>query len=346
MYRIIKLLLCCTLLSSCTNSKSGTSQSSRELTHEMTVKLCEVKAASDTLNLDYNGLIEPIICVPLSFHVPGTLSRMDVDEGDRVRKGQILGEIDKKSYQSAFNAAIATQRQAQDAYNRMKKVYDNGSLPEIKWEDVKSKLDQANSYAQIAEKNLEDCIIKSPIDGTVSDRSIEVGASVTPNVTCLQVFSTDGLYAKISVPGYEINRIRRGQKATVTIPGLNEMVYDCEADKIAAFADAISKTFEVKLKMHTTGSELKPGMICNVKIPLMPESALILVPIQAVMKDAHGDNYVFLVDRQRKIAKRQIVKTAGIVNNMLCISAGLHAGDWFVVDGQHKLANNDRVKFN
>lgn len=346
MSRIIKLLLCSTLLLSCRNNQVGTTDISKEQLPETKVKLCEVKTSNDSLNLNYNGLIEPITRVPLSFQLPGTVIKIAVDEGDRVRKGQILAEIDKTSYQSAYNAAIATQQQAQDAYNRMKKVYDNGSLPEIKWEDVKSKLEQANSSAQIAKKNLEDCVIKSPIDGTVSDRSIEAGASATPNLTCLQVFSTDGLYAKISVPGNEINRIEKGQKATVTIPGLNELTYDSEADKIAASADAIAKTFEVKFKLQTNSTELKPGMICNVKIPLATESAPILIPIQAVMKDAHGQNYVFLVDKQEKIAKQQVVKTGGIINNMLCIRAGLHTGDWFVVEGQHKLTNNDRVNFN
>lgn len=310
------------------------------------VELAQANERQPDLELNYSGIVEPVTSVPLSFQVPGIVSKVYVDLGDKVYKGQVLAEIDKTSYQSAHNAAVAKLKQAQDAYNRMKKVYDAGSLPEIKWEEVKANLEQATSAEQIAGRNLSDCQIKSSIDGTVGTKSIELGESAAPGLRCFQIFSEDKLYVKISASENEINKIVRGQKALITFPTLNEITYEGEADKIAASADIISKTFEVKFKLHELGTELKPGMMCNVEIPVGSNAEQVLIPIQSVMKDTAGESYIFLVDKQTKTTKKQLVKTSGIIDNMLLITSGLKPGDWYVVEGQQKLNDNALVNFN
>ena len=345
MNRMISLLLAGILLGSCSGKKGTSGEATEKTDAGIRVLIDQVEPGSTNLSLNYSGLIEPVIDVPLSFQLPGTISRIMVDEGDPVRKGMVLAEIDKASWQSTFNAAVAMQNQAQDAYDRMKKVYDNGSLPDIKWEEVKSKLEQANSAAQIAKRNLENCQIKSPINGIVGSRSIEVGASATPGLTCFRIFSATELYARVSAPGNEINKIAKGQQAFISIPGLSESSYTGEADKVAASANTITKTFEVKFKLLNPGNDLKPGMICNVEVPVHSAGSRVLVPIQSVMKDATGESYLFLVDKERKKARKQPVKTGGIVNNKLSVTSGLNPGDWYVVDGQQKLADNDFISF-
>lgn len=100
--------------------------------------------------------------------------------GDRVAKGQLIATVDPFSMQSSYDAAKASLAQAEDAYRRMKELYDKGSLPEIKWVEVQSKLQQAKSMEEVARKNLDDCKLYAPFSGIISEKMAEVGQNIMP----------------------------------------------------------------------------------------------------------------------------------------------------------------------
>ena len=310
------------------------------------VKVAQIGSQSTDAILNYSGISEPILTVPLSFQLPGKVEQIQVDEGSRVRKGQVLAELNKATYQNSYNATLASQKQAQDAYNRLKTVFDKGSLPEIKWQDVKAKLEQANSAAAIARESLDDATLTSPINGMISSRNLEVGANIAPGVPVFRVISTDDMYVKISVPDNEINQIQKKQIAEVNFPALGNQIYKATVDKIGVAANTISKTFEVKLLISNSDLAIKPGMVCDIELPLSSDYSGLLVPIQSVMKDELGTNYVFIVDKQAQVAHRKNIQTSGILNNKLSVTSGIQVGDLLVVEGQHKLTDNSKVQIN
>ncbi len=346
MKQIIYLLILCVTVYSCTTKTTAENSVNKEKEGTL-VKISQASRQSENFILNYSGLTEPVLTVPLSFQLPGTVEKVLVDEGDQVRKGQVLAILDQTTFQSAYNAALASQTRALDAYERLKKVYDNGSLPEIKWQEIKSQVEQANSSAQIAKKNLENCKILAPVNGTVGSRNIEAGATATPGISVFNIITTNELYARISVPENEINKIKPGQQADVTFPALGEGIYIGEVEKVAVIANTISKTFEVKIRINNPKGELRPGTVCNVNLSLNTgNNTNILVPVQAVQKDAFGKNYLYLVAKNEGIATRREVQTAGIINNQLCITSGLNEGEYYVVEGQQKLSDNSKVNFN
>lgn len=317
-----------------------------EAEKKILVKVSEVKNQGVDFILNYSGTAEPVLTVPLSFQLLGTVEKIYVDEGDQVKKGQLLAEIDKSSYQSSYNAALAMQEQAKDAYERFEKVYHKGSLPEIKWEEVKSKLKQANSTAKIAKKNLENCSITSPINGVIGKRTIENGENTTPGIAVFNVISMDHIYVHISVPEDEINKISKGQIARVTFPALGEKVFEAVTEKVGVEANKISRTYEAKLKIKNDDLKIKPGMACNIGVPLDEDHAMLLLPSKAVMKDERGTNYVFVVNKQAQKAKRVNIQTNGIINNQLAVLSGVTPGDLLIVEGQHKLSDGMKIRFN
>ena len=345
MKKIIYLFFASVVMLSCTEKKTGPG-TNEETGKGILVKVSEVKSQGVDFILNYSGTAEPVLTVPLSFQLLGTVEKIYVDEGDQVKKGQLLAEIDKSSYQSSYNAALAMQQQAGDAYERFEKVYRKGSLPEIKWEEVKSKLEQANSTAKIAKKNLENCSITSPINGVIGKRTIENGENTTPGISVFDVISTDHIYVRISVPEDEINKINKGQVARVTFPALGEKVFEAVTEKVGVEANRISRTYEVKLRIKNDDREIKPGMACNIDLPLDEDPAILLLPAKAVMKDERGTNYVFVVSKQVQEAKRINIQTDGIINNQLAVSSGVAPGDLLIVEGQHKLSDGMKIRLN
>lgn len=314
-------------------------------TQGIRVKTLQIKEQQADIHLQYSGFTKPVTTTPLSFQLPGAVVNIYVEEGDQVRKGQLLAELDKTTQQSSYAAAIATQQQAQDAFNRMKTVYDNGSLPDIKWEEMKSKLEQANASVQIAKQNLNNSRILSPSTGIIGSRNLEVGANATPGVTVFTLVSIQDVYASVSVPENEINKIGRGQMAQITFPALGEKVFEGVAEKIGVVANPISKTYEVKFRINNRNQAIKPGMVCNITIALQQNISGQLIPIQSIMKDAYNTSYVFVVDQQTRSVQRRDVQTGEIINNQLNVLAGVQAGDLLVIEGQQKLSDNAKVTY-
>ena len=296
--------------------------------------------------LSYSGLILPETKIPLNFQIPGTVTKIYVDEGDHVKKGQVLAEIDETSLKSTYNASLAMQNQALDAYNRLKLVYDQGSLPEIKWEEVKSKLEQANSMEIVSKENLKKCKLIAPSNGIIGSKNVEVGATSNPAISALDLITINNVYVKISVPENEINKLKKNQEAKVTIGALGHSSYKAKVDKIGVMANQLSKTYEVKLLMTNPGLIIKPGMVCNIEITVPTDNENITIPIQSIQKDYNGDEYVYVIDKNTNKANKVIVKTGEILQNKVQILSGISKGELVVVKGQNKLKNNDSVIHN
>ena len=100
---------------------------------------------------------------------------MNVRLGQHVSAGQLIATLDPTSMQNSHKVAHATLEQAEDASRRMKELHDKGSLPDMKWVEVQSKLEQARSMEQIARRNLDDCRLRAPFSGIIAEKSMETG---------------------------------------------------------------------------------------------------------------------------------------------------------------------------
>lgn len=133
------------------------------------VKVITVSASTDGQGKSYSGTVEEGNGTYLSFPVMGTVKTLHFHLGQHISKGQLLATLDSTSMQSSYNAARASLVQAEDAHQRMKELHDKGSLPEIQWIEVQSKLQQAQALEEIANKNLKDCKLLAPFEGVIAE---------------------------------------------------------------------------------------------------------------------------------------------------------------------------------
>lgn len=305
----------------------------------------KVDADGTDNSLTYNGTITPTITTPLSFLLPGTITNIYVEEGDFVNKGKTLAKLDESTYRTAYEGTTATEKQAQDAYNRLKTVYDKGSLPEIKWQEITAKLQQAKSTNKIAYQNLSNTILKAPSDGYIGKRNVEVAESAITGIPILSLVSINNVYVKIAVPENEINKFNKNISADISIPAIGSEFYKGKVDKIGVVANTVSKTYDVKIKVANKKKVIKPGMACDVTIKMNPEVDIITIPYQSLTKGEDGDNYVFVVDPNSKIVSKKKVQLGSFVNNKIEIISGISKGDLIVVEGKQKITDNQKVTF-
>lgn len=308
------------------------------------VDVIKIGAANDSDHFAYSGTIEESETIPLSFSVLGNVTKVLVAEGDTVKKGQLLAALDNASYKSSYEMAQATANQAQDAYTRLSKMYKNGNLPEIKYIEVQTKLQQAVSSAMIAKKNLNDCNLYAKSDGIIGKRTIEPGMISTPNLTSITIVKIDKVYARISVSESEISKIKKGQSAKVTIAALASSTFEGAVEEVGVIADPLAHTYAIKIGIQNAGHKIKPGMVCTATLENTSGDRQLVAPSESVMIDETGKNFVYTIDPSRKTAVRKYVKVGKIVNRGIEITDGLKDADLVVIAGQHKLVDQSPVQ--
>ncbi|NMC99264.1 MAG: biotin/lipoyl-binding protein, partial [Bacteroidales bacterium] len=136
------------------------------------VEVKKIKSIKYPRELVYCGTLEEYESIPLCFSVIGIVSKVFVREGDKVKAGQLLATLDEANYKNLYDMAAAKEKQAEDAYNRLKRMYKNDSLPEVKMIEVETGLKEARSATAIALKNLKSCALYATTDGMIGRKAI------------------------------------------------------------------------------------------------------------------------------------------------------------------------------
>jgi RND family efflux transporter MFP subunit len=340
MKKVMYLFLALLIIAGCKKENQQESSNAIKVTVE------EVKSITTTDGLRYSGTIEPFQSIPLSFQTNGTVLNVLVNAGDAVHKGQLLATIDNTDAKNMYEMTNAKYKQAKDAYNRLKEVHDKGSLPEVKWVEMESNLQQAESSLGIAKSNLNKCNMHAPDNGIIGKRNIEPGMSSLGNpVSPLELIKIEKVYVKIAVPENEISNIKKGYKASFRVSALNNEIFEGTVNNVGVVADQISRTYEVKLLVDNKNLALKPGMVCDVNLNISAERKGLAVSFKAVDTDKDNNHFVYVADPSLRIAKKRIVHIGSYQNNDIEILSGLTIGDKVVCEGKEKISDNSKIDY-
>lgn len=335
----LSFLLIATLASSC-----GAEQHKTANVTAARVTIAEVQMQETEEQLDYSGSIEADNTVSIGFSIPGRINSVAVQEGQQIKKGQLLATIESSDYQNAFEIASAVYDQAADNFKRLNELYQKGSLPERDFISAKSAMAQAKANKSMSAKRLADTRLYAPFTGIVTEKITEAGASAAPGLPVFTLVKTDQVYARASVAETEISSLSTGINASIEVPVLNQTLQG-KVSIINPRAENSSRTYEVKIKIDNREGKLLPGMIANIRIETGKKRAQIIVPAQAILRDPDNTNYVFIAkDGQTAVKKR--VTTSGVSNlNEVLISSGIKPGDQLILSGHTRLEDGSPIKF-
>ncbi len=287
------------------------------------------------------GTVEEEDGANVSFGVIGNVVRVMVEEGQFVGKGQAMAEVDGQNVRNAHEISAATLNQAEDAYRRLKNLYDKGTLPEIKMVEMETALAKAKAAEAISRKSVDEIVLKAPFDGYVASSSVHVGANVVPGVTGFKLVKIDRVKVSLSVPEKEIGKVNIGQKVTFSVSALGDSVFSGKIVNRGVTASIISHSYSVKVAVDNRKHKLLPGMVCKVRLENTEGDYNIVVPQQTIQISGQ-DKFVWVVKDGK--AHRQPVTTGDIINEGVVIESGLTSGDIVIIEGQNKVCEGMSVK--
>lgn len=364
---IFTALLLMLPLQGCNEKKAATNAVPPPEVSVYTVKIEEVSLATEL-----PGRVNPMLVAEVRPQIGGIIQKRLFEEGSDVKEGDVLYQIDPALYKAAYDKAKADLERAEaqiislkNKFERYEKLIKSSAVSQQEYDDANSAYKTAEAdihackaAAETARINLEYTQIKAPISGRIGKSNITVGALVTANhLTALAVIQQlDPIYVDVSQSSTSLLRIRQEiekgllkndkenhSKAKAILE--DETLYPLEG--IQKFRDVTvdqtTGSFILRIVFPNPEKVLLPGMFVRAIIGTGINSQAILVPQQAVSRDAKGRPVSLAVDNEGKVSQK-ILTIAQAVGNRWLVSNGLAAGDRVIVEGLQKARPGMTVK--
>uniref|UniRef100_A0A7C4GG82 Efflux RND transporter periplasmic adaptor subunit n=1 Tax=candidate division WOR-3 bacterium TaxID=2052148 RepID=A0A7C4GG82_UNCW3 len=289
--------------------------------------------------------------VNLQAQVMGVVARLYVKEGDRVRSGDVLLELDRKSYEAALVSARSHYTQARLSFARLESLHAAKLVSSEAWEAGQAAFDMARAQFEQAQDQYDKTVLRAPISGTVVQINIKEGETViigtmnNPGTVLMVIADMSRMQAIVDVDETDIVRVATGQKATVEVDALPDtsfsgtvtrVGYMPSAQSLLSTATVKGTTFEVEITLDSTAPRLRPGMNVHADIVTAELDSVLTIPIQAAgRRDIEGreTETVFLVKDGKAVLTP--VRTGKSSDSDIEVREGLSPGD-IVITGPYK----------
>lgn len=305
------------------------------------VEISVIEQSNDNNLRNYVGTTKSEMELPVSFPLGGKLTGIYVKNGQHVKKGTVIARVDATSAKSIHEAALATLNQAEDGYNRLKQVHDEGGIPDVRWVQMETDLEKARQTEITARKHLNECTLIAPQEGFISMDKHTTGENMLPTTPFCRIIDMNKMIVEFSVPEKEIGIIQIGDKAEASFPGLNNLTKTLEIIDKSFVSNPMGHTYTIKAKVPVENKDILPGMVAKIKLSLS-EASGIVVPSSCVLTMPEGAD-VWTVKNGK--AYRRNIKVGGFVKNGVVVESGLENGDTIITVGYQKLYNGAKVSF-
>lgn len=273
------------------------------------VEVSEVVQGNLTSSISAPGVVQPLTEVQISSSVAGTVQKLPVKEGQKVKKGDLLLQIDPTEFRAQVRRALAglevaqaNQQQARSRWNRARQLYNSKLISEQEYEAARTEhllsqaqVKEARANLEQASEGLRQTTITSPIKGTVTQINVVLGENVitgtlnTPGTKLMVVADLSNMEVESQVDEADIAKVTMGQRAVIEVEAIPEKNYEGTVHEIGYSADDgetegnETVNYNVSILIKDSISELKPGMTATSDIITSELKNVLMVPIQSVV---------------------------------------------------------------
>ena len=310
------------------------------------------------LERNFSGTALSADNVNLSFRVSGELIDFPVRLGQKMKAGDVIGRMDPTDYElqvaqarAALAQASAQEVNARSELNRVRQLWENGSVSESDLERVKAsddsaraQLDASRQQLALAEKQLSYCTLVAPREGVVAETHVEANQVLRAGQVVVSYLTPESIQVEIGIPENLINDVFEGMAARVDFDALPGRIFLGTITEKGVVVDA-SATYPVRIELEGSPESITPGMIAEVVLlfPLPEELKAIPIPVEAIAGRL-AERFVYVYDGDSSTVRRQSVIPGRIVENQIFILSGIEPGQVVVKRGVHRLEDGKKVR--
>ncbi|MDO8953709.1 MAG: efflux RND transporter periplasmic adaptor subunit [Gammaproteobacteria bacterium] len=286
------------------------------------------------------GYMKAIQSIGLSFDVDGNLSKIYFNNGERVKAGDTVAELDTTVDQAQLAADQADLQLANATYQRILAIKDSGAISPQMLDSQKAQLLKARAVVAQQEDVIANKKFIAPFDGVLGDFQYNVGAFLPKGSVVVQLIQEAPLLVQFAVPVFYKSQVEIGQSVTVESSAYPNQTFKGILSYISPQVNPNSGTITLQAKVSNPDFLLLPGMFVGLQQTLNPNRELLMVPDVALMTDIAGQ-YVFKVVGSN--VQKVYVSVGDLSHNLSEVTGNIKAGDEVVIAGQQKLIDGSKI---
>ena len=335
--RLISIIIFAAFVLASCDSKSDHSGKRKSQAH--LVKIVTLQRAPLKSSRMVTGSLEASKTVQIHNEEQGRITRLPVYPGDRVKKADIILELDNTIIKAELDKAVAAHKQAQLDYKRILKLKPR-NLAEDEVTRAATAVELTRAELALQQARLNRTTIKAPFTGLISERLKEPGDIVPLHSHILTVYDPGSLIAKINVSEIILHSIKINGQVNLSVDALGDTAINGTISRIHPVINSSTRQGIVEVKLNNTPDGAYPGQLARVKIEGQTKP-LPYLPLHTVRHDTRGE-YVFRINKENK-AEYVSIKTGIQLGEQIEIISGLAEGDRIVSKGFLKLRNKTLV---
>lgn len=321
------------------------------------VKMFDVGAGGTGGVLEYPGTIKATQQSDMAFEVPGKIKDFLVLEGDLVEQGQELARLDDRDYQADLDVAKANLKKSEADYARSMSIFkqDPGAITQTKIDADKQAVEVSQAQLKQSEKAVDDTVLRAPFAGVMARKLVRDFQNVQAKEAVLILQDNSRLEVEISIPERDITRSTEGSDKSIAdlvaevepeiiINSIPDRSFSAKVKEYATTADPVTRTFPIRFIFdNPSGVKILPGMTSKVQVNVDLGDTL-WVPAHAVVADAAGKPFVWVIDPSANTVGKKPVELGGLVATDVEITSGLEGGEVIALSGIHQLRDGMQVR--
>lgn len=319
-------------------------------TEMKTVPVSAMTIAADTFRhyLEVQGRVDFDKNVLVSARVPGVLTSMRVEPGDKVSKGQTMATIDAQVLEQSIAELRTRLELARIAYEKQKNLWDQQIGTEMQFLTAKNNKEALERSLAGLQRQREQYNIVAPISGVVDNVIPNAGEAVAPGAGIIRVVNTSDGKIVAEVSEAYLSKINKGDQAIVFFPDLNKEV-QTTVDVVSQYINPTSRTFTVELRMNNKQQQdiaLRPNLVAVVRIQDYKKENTIVLPVNLVQKDEKSE-YVYVATKKGSgyVANKKEIETGMTYKGQVEVLNGLTENDQVITAGYQSLNDGQPVVF-
>jgi len=309
------------------------------------IKIYRLEGQQGTTRPDFPGRIKAIKVVELAFEVEGRIIDWNVEEGQRVKKGQILSRLDPRDYQAQVEASRARLRLADAEYRRESKLFASGSGTQRDLDVATRSRDVSRAELRITQKALEDTRLRATFDGVIARKLVTDFRNVAAREPVLLLQDESVMEVVVDVPERDLagtqkrtnfEEFNAQAKPVVELSALPGRQFPVILTELATAADPNTRTFRATFSMKKPeGVGVLAGMTAKLVLTGLRTTGAddFLLPVEAVLADSEEKPYVWLVDQESMTVSKLPVQVGEITGGRIVVKEGLEGGQAIAMSG-------------
>ncbi|KPK24954.1 MAG: hypothetical protein AMJ61_13140 [Desulfobacterales bacterium SG8_35_2] len=293
----------------------------------------------DRINLP--GVVEPWEKLSVLSKIHGTVTKVEVSEGDKVTKGQVIARIDSADFRIAVDSARATYELAEANYKRLASLFEQEIVAKAEIDKLKAQVKTSKAALENAELMLSRCTIKAPISGVIRRLDATEGLLLSVSDPVAEILQVDRVKAVVGIPESDVALVKDIKEVNLTIQALDNREVVGYQHFLANSPENGARLYRLELAIANDDNLIMPGMFVRAQLVKRVINDTVAVPLFTVIK-REEQKFVFV--EEDGVAKKHPVELGIMEDWLVQITKGLSPGDKVVVEGHRDIDDGHKLR--